>query len=553
MMLRIGNTYLRNIVVVIILAVLLFALVLGPFAGLDWLPPGKQHLDVSNVLYSLSPPVDLFLPIVVLAMLVAGIFITRLIPKHGWLVTAFFILNPFMYSRIMAGQLGVLVGYLLLPIFVYYLLEFFKKGNSSTAIKLALTFTGQVMLQQHFVVLNAIIAIVLFAILQPNKLSWRSVLILVLILVALNAFWLQDLANTVSFTSTITEQQAEFFAPHLTDNVPTIAKIIGMWGFWREGTYLTSYSALPLVLWYALLGVIVGTFLLGYGVMKDRRHANLFFILWAIGVVLAVGISHPLTAPIFNFLFVHVPFFAGFRDSHKFVALVALAYAFLCPVGVLWLAEKVKAQAKRFGKRAAAAAFYAIPALFVAAIILFTYPLIGLWGQVHPTTYPPSYEQTNNYLKEQNLTGYIVYLPYYDYLTYNWTLRASPDGRIANPINKLVEPVVITNPGPWGANTVQTEALGRCIEAKNQSCLEANDVQFVLADHCYADDKHQDYAWLDNNVRNDSCISIYELQNAHRVDRTTHVPLRFIIGTAISVLTLLCIVGYLAYGKNRRR
>ena len=182
-----------------------------------------------------------------------------------------------------------------------------------------------------------------------------------------------------------------------------------------------------------------------------------------------------------------------------------------------------------------------ITIVFVALIILYTYPLIGLWGQVKSTSYPLSYENSNYYLTNNNIEGHIIYLPWQTYLTYNWTLNISSDGRIANPINKVIEPLIITGPDKYGPVSKIQDSVTKCLLNKSIECLENNSVQYVLKDKC-AYFPHN-YSWINESiVHEDSCITIHEINNKNLIDRTIRPPLRFVVGCLISIIALIKLI-----------
>jgi len=263
--------------------------------------------------------------------------------------TAFiFIFSPFMYTRILAGQLGIIIAFLLLPFFLHFLFKFMNTPTNTNAIKVSLAFFVISSFQIHFMILNLIILLLALIFLRKKSITKyiRPTLIIFLLIFLLNTYWLQGFfIEGKNIGLNINKSHKFFFSPKLSQGIPAVAKIIGMWGFWREAAYITPYKTLPIWLWYSLLGMFVVTMLVGYYKKKskeEQKKANFFFILWWLGIILATGISHPYTAPIFDFLFKHVPFFNGFRDSHKFVVFILLAYAYLCPLGIYKIKEWIE-------------------------------------------------------------------------------------------------------------------------------------------------------------------------------------------------------------------
>ncbi len=456
---------------------------LHPFMALDYLMRFKPYialypavifyLPLQTILYLLHLMQYTFQISIFIAMFISFFYIKK-ITKHPWLFTIIYFFNPFIYSRIMVGQLGVIISYLLIPMFIYHM-------KSKSPLKLAMVFTIASVFSIHFFLINAIIYIT-YLITYKKKLNLKIILFILI----LNSYWLIPffIHNPVHH---ITAKDEFFFAPKLSQDIPTAAKITGMWGFWRESAYITTFR--PLWLWYLITSILVILMLTGY--YKTRN--NFYFTLWWIGLIMAVGISHPLTKPFFNFLFTYLPFFKGLRDSHKFVALMALAYAYFIPYAL---------DVKKLWK-------YIITIIFIAMLLTYTYPLIGLHHQIKPITYPKSYFEAGHFL--ENKTG-IIYIPWMDYLTYNWTENRTPDGRIANPVNVIFKNV-IKNPGPWGKQTSLTINITKCLTNRSFKCLKKNKINYIVYDKCFKlTDKF--YGWIKNSteVYSKGCISIFKNQ-----------------------------------------
>ncbi|MFH0876455.1 MAG: hypothetical protein V1859_11045 [archaeon] len=435
----------------------------------------------------------------------------------------------------MTGQFSILIAYLLLPMYIYYLFNYLREDSSpASQLKLSLSFSICGMFAAQVFAINFLIFILAsIYFYQKDEFSIKefvkSTAIIFSLIFLLNAFWLQGLFSSNVFSQIDSSDEA-FYAPKLSENIPASAKIIGMWGFWREAGYITTYKTLPSLLWYALTFMFVLLMLLGFYKNGFKKESKLFFSFWWLGVIFALGISHPYTAIIFNFLFEKIPFFSGFRDSHKFAALIALSYAYLCPYGLAYLKENTKGLLKK-----------AIPIAFIILVLLYTYPLIGFWNQVKSTDYPQSYIDTNDFFKTQNIIGRIIYLPWETYITYNWSANVSSDGRIANPINKLLDPTIITGPEKYGSATDMQNSISECIEKKSIKCLENRSVQYILADSCLQ--VTQQYGWIDAiKAHKDGCITIYKLNNATAINQKANVPLRFAAGILLSITAFLIVI-----------
>lgn len=482
------------------------------------------------VIYSLGLLPYLFSISVLFCFLIVHFYSKKLF-KNPFLSSFLLLFNPFVYSRIISGQIGVLFSYTFLIVSTYYIIKLFREDMSvKNVIKLGLSSTIMCSFQPQTAFLLLIIFIISsFCFWNKIKRVYvKRASLLFILLILLNSFWIQGVLSTNYFDSS-GEADIEFFAPQLSQGVSTTVKIIGGWGFWREVAYLTSYNLFPLWLWYSLTFIFLGLMFIGY-FSTNSKESKLFYFLWWVGLLLAIGASHPFTKPFFDFAFNNIPFFSGFRDSHKFVMLIMLAYARLCPLGLNWIKNKFKLNNKITN------------IALIVFILVYSFPLIGLWNQVKPVNYPSSYDETNQFLLDENITGWLIYLPWEAYLTYDWSVNASSDGRISVPINYLVEPYVIVSPGSWGDQDEFSNNISECLEVQSVSCLENNNVQYVLRDDCTF--YPNNYSWINNTlVHKSDCLTLFELNSSKKVEYD--IPQRFIIGSLISLTTFIVILIYL--------
>ena len=319
----------------------------------------------------------------------------------------------------------------------------------------------------------------------------------------------------------INPNHEDFFKPTLSQNVPAVAKIIGMWGFWREAAHETTYNILPLPVWYLSIAALIFLLIASYHYKKEE-DSKFFYILFWIGLILGTGAAHPLTANLFNYLFNNLPFFNGFRDSHKFTALIALAYAFLIP-------KLTKSNIQRI--------------LIIALILITTLPLITI--PVTNTDYPESYEELNTYLNQQEINGHIIYLPWQQYLSYTWTKDTTSDGRIGVPINEVTNEPVIEGPDEYGGNSGIRLEISNC--KNNKECLKNLGIQYIIKDTCaiYPDN----YEWLTNPEYENDCLKLYNLEGTKQKQS---IPLRFTFSIIISLLTFIYVVKQLLNKKQAK-
>ena len=500
-------------------------------------------VGINQLLFSIS---------ILIAMIISYAYIRKLsklnnLPVSFTLLSALiFFFNPFIYSRIMVGQIGVIISYLLIPMSIFYIIKLFQSQfEIKDVIKTVISITIAGSFSIHFIALNVIILLTasFWFYFYRQKLSitpyFKGIIILFILLILLNALWLQGLFSNSSIFSVIDSSHESFFAPKLSQDIPAVAKVMGMWGFWREGGYITSYRSMPIPLWYISAIILVALMLIGYYSTNKDKTSKFFFSLWWVGLILATGISHPYTSPIFDFLFKHLPLFNGFRDSHKFVSFIALSYAYLIPIGLISLKQKLKIKITSIT--------YLLLILF---IITYTFPLININSQIFPANYPDSYIKVNEYLKTQPENNYAIYLPWQGYLTYDWSLKTSSDGRISVPINQIVERNIVQGEDVWGSENTLIREIGKCLDTQNTKCLENAGVRYVLKDKCAF--YPESYGWL-NSIKayETKCLDVYQLDNK-QVNISKKIPGRFIFGLIISLFTFAGMVLVLAQKSSKK-
>ncbi|MFA5382548.1 MAG: hypothetical protein WC356_05230 [Candidatus Micrarchaeia archaeon] len=466
------------------------------------------------------------------------------------------VFNPFVYERIMMGQWGVVASTLLMPIFIYYMFKYFKEPNNHNLIWLVIGFMASSVHQLHFFVINLGILFLYILILLfkerfkqiPSITILKNTIKVLGILFLINLYWVlpyiftQLQTQNTGIIGAIDESDMLFFAPK-TSVVNSLINTAGMYGSWRENSIILAKNILPLPVWLGIL--IIFIFLMIRGFLTDPKKPEniLFILLFIIGLIFAVGMASQYTAPIFEWFFDNVPFFKGFRDSNKFVSLIVISYAILGAKGLKSIIDENKDRIHNLKLRKAFGPILVL--IMLSLIIIYNFPQIGLWGQLHPISYPESYSELNTYLKNIDETGHVMYLPLGTYFTYNWSKPAGLDGRIGNPINRVVEKFIITgsNEQDYGAkNELQTN-LEVCLKNKNISCLEEQGIQYIILDDCaHFPDKYQ---WIRDNLNKthkDGCTEVYKTNTIVKVDKDLEIPLSFIIGSIISIITLLYLI-----------
>lgn len=485
---------------------------------------------------------------ILISILVSYYYISKITEGNNrFLFALIFFFNPFIYSRIMIGQLGITMAYLLMPLFLFYLFEMFNKEfeyKSIAKVVLAMTLIGA--MTPHFFIINFIMFIIgsFWFYFYRNNFNLKKYLkvlgIFVLLLLLMNLYWIQGMFAG-GILEEIDESHESFFAPKTSEGIPAITKVIGMYGFWRESAYDRSYDLMPIWIWYLIIFSLVLIMIIGYYSSKDNKRSNFFYTLFWIGLILGVGVSHQYTGRIFEQLFENLPFFNGFRDSHKFVSFIALAYAYFLPQAVNSI-NRLNNQNKKILK------ILMITGL-IALILGLNFTMINLNGQVRNTEYPSDYFEANEFLNNQEINGKMIYLPWEGYLTYSWSRNVSYDGRIGVFLNGIIEKGVATGPDRYGGNQGFRLDISECLDKKDSDCLKEKGVEYLIHDSCAI--YPENYTWLKDkqSVFQNECLEIYNLGGK---SEDTKVPLRFLVSLLLSITTLGYLLSVLVNRKHHR-
>lgn len=350
--------------------------------------------------------------------------------------------NPWVFNRIYAGHLTLLLGYALLPFAVRSALGAAERGPAGV-LGPVLWWAVLTALSPHYAWIFGLVLVAAagVSVVAGGTGAWRAL--------ARAAGWLAASIGAFVLTS------AYVLLPHRATELPTTVgstslalyrttgdphlglfpNVLGLYGFWRLGPgprlpkqVVTGW---PLVLAALLVVVVVGfaTELRRRGDPARRRLAWLLVVVGVAGYLLALGDQGP-TGPAFRWAYDHVPFFALMREPQKFLALLALADA----VGFAWGVERLFAQDAATAPAAATTTgvadrgatggapggagsrrmALAATAVGIALPLAYTPTLFdGLAGQIGPSTLPPAYQQADRLMGDG--PGRVLFVPWHLY------------------------------------------------------------------------------------------------------------------------------------------
>ena len=345
-------------------------------------------------------------------------------PLAAIAATLLFVVNPFVYERMLAGQIYLVLGYALLPLFLSLLLS--KSEDVAAPIVAGLLFALLMGLSPHFVFLGGLLLIVAVGISLgrgERRRALRRAGVTLLVTVLASLYWLIPIATQASDLGRVTGTDLETFRTVPDPAFGLAANVAGLYGFWRAGPPLPKES---LPAWPLLLAVILIVVGIGARDAGSDGHGKVAKILIVVGVsafILALGAQGP-TASFFRFLFEHVPGFRIMREPQKFDVLLALGYAGLFGLGAHAL---VKASTQRTARAVVVVVILAVPCAYTFRM------LWGFGGYARPSSFPTSWTEADALMG--NGPGKVLALPGDQYLSFPWTQQRA----VASPVQSFFE------------------------------------------------------------------------------------------------------------------
>jgi hypothetical protein len=337
--------------------------------------------------------------------------------------------NPFVYTRMLMGQWGLLLGYALIPVALSSMLKTVKEPAAGRCARTALWLAGIAILSLHMGTI-ALLACVLAGIFQlatrrfhgSRRTGSKAAIALpavLLLFLLLGAMWIIP-ASRGDVAASFDKTDLKVFETRSTSSVGVALSVVGMYGYWK--TQIDSVMPRGWVpLWPVIAIGLVFLSLFGFWSYRhDPKRRPLVWALLVLGVAgffLALGARAPLTGPLFSFVYNHVPAFRLFREPQKFVALLALPYAILGGLGVeRLLTRRSRKPGQQDGWRRA------LPVLLILLVLFYSFRMFGgLWGEARAVSYPKSWYQAKQVLESDNGDWNVLYLPSYWYMRFDFT------------------------------------------------------------------------------------------------------------------------------------
>ncbi len=463
--------------------------------------------------------------------------------------------NPFVYARMLAGAWGLLFAYSLSPLaflsFVLLMSAVTRRTMFINAARSALIFTTLAVFDIHTFVLMTGLSALFFVVLcfyagrgkfvAHISRAGTSVILIITMLFLLNFFWLYSAgASTDNILGSFTFLDAIAFASTPTVFGNTMFSIASMYGFFRTG-YLYPVSIFPslIFIFFIFLSLSIFGLISYYGTTKAPVAITLA-IAAVFSVLFATGISSPLTAGLYTFLYDNVPLFNGFREPQKFVALLVFAYSFLGGLGILqlqsYLAGNGKALLPESSRKYLVAAITVIIAVSLVSPFVYSYMEVNSFnGQLTNAQYPSSWYRAQS-IMDSNTSDYsVLVFPWHGYMYYNWS-----GTRFASPFNSFFRQNLIfggrnTYVGGEGSQQLFSPLIFSILSNRNRithlgNILSVMDVKYVFlsksADYWnYSFLYHQsDMRLIENTTACSLFLNLHPVSRAYIVHRVAAVP-----------------------------
>lgn len=480
-------------------------------ASLSSLAPFEALLHILNWVI----PSQLIEKATLLAILAgAGLGMHRLVPAKDPLARfaagILYMINPFTYGRLMAGQYLVLAGYALMPWFVSALVRFVRRPELRTAWPVGAWGLAVALTSLHYLGFAALAAALALALglwrarRRPRErvrlAAWGA-----------GGALLAAVSAVVLAPHQIAGFDERYFLSFRTAADPTFGQVfntLGLYGFWaeRDAQYLLPKAAVSG--WWLLAGAVLALAVLGAwkNWRRDRLLTALMLALGAAGIIFAQGVMGGPFAPLNHFLLENLPLARGYREAGKFVGLIALAVSYLFGLGAAWLIDR------KWAPQWTAGLLIALPLAYTPTM------LWGAAGQLRAVSYPADWTAFNRTLTSEHSQGKVLFLPWHLYMKFNFAGRI-----IANPAPHFFSRATLagdnaeiglvedrsTNPK---TSWVQSDILApaRTNVAAN---LRARGFEYVVL---AKEVDYKDYSWLDSTpglklVSNTQTLRVYKL------------------------------------------
>ncbi|WP_042665093.1 hypothetical protein [Haloferax sp. ATB1] len=454
------SLYIRGVLVFSAIALLVFAPLFGSgyILSLDlvW-APGMSHvqhlIEIKGPLYygrfpfvflldtlGVVVPLDVLEKLVLMSVIVisglAGIHSTPAQTHTSKFATGLiYAVNPFVYTRFLAGHWYLLLSYAVLPLAIRAYYQYLS-GEVEQPYRALLWGTLVSVFDPHGTVLLAFIGGIFTVVhgfhseLEQNLSTVKRVGFYCVGFVLLNSYWILPVVTNLTGGNgtlsaySIADLTAFSAYPTIDENI--LLSVMMLYGFWRPG-YLTTTSVLPTPLVFGLFTLLLALLLYGVFISDDKSWRDGLFVSAICCFILAMGATGPVTGPVVTKLFETVPGLLAMRDTQKFSIGLCLAYAWFSGVALDELIRDSPINVPSVSRDSSLRVGLSL--VILVATLSYSLPMLnGFHGQLSPTEYPDSWNVLNERLTDDPTPSRVLVFPWHQYMMFSFT-----DRTIANP------------------------------------------------------------------------------------------------------------------------
>lgn len=443
-----------------------------------------------------------------------------------------YIFNPFFYTRFITGQWLVLCGYVVLPWVVYFFWQMLEKPNRKSLIAFIISSCAISFTSVHTIAFVLILSFCLTLVhgIQNCKQKLAYISLAMVIFLSVNSIWLiPTILGRTSIATTVaqvTTSQFKAFSPKPTIGNVELSTLL-LEGFWADDQQQYLLPSSVVFIWVPATALLFLIIILGIItiIQKKDKLGIALLLCGLIGWLLSMGLASPLSADITTILRNTIPFYSGYRDTHKWLMLTALAYSYSSVFGLSSIRDILdKKNVFQHSKNHPPQTTHHLLIVLTCLLPLFyCAPLLwGLSGQLRSADYPTGWYSTQSYLEETHAQTVIVF-PWHMYLPLSFTGRTT-----ANPARHFFTTDVImgNNPEIQGlANTKKTELENiinyKIIPNKKIGIAELETLSEFHVTHVMLlkEADWEKYAWLDAEP-NLTVVNDNESIRLYRVEQT---------------------------------
>jgi len=302
--------------------------------------------------------------------------------------TTLFILRQYL------GHSSVAFIVALAPLILYLFLLALEKNKTRQWLVFILTYWVGLCYEPRIMYIVTIVLGIYFLFFGISSLKkvWAKILVSIVLLIGLSAFWILPIALG-GFSEVIGDVAGRVL---FGNAYYSILRSLSLFHSWWTGAQPLIFSLQPIPWYFWLVPAFTILFFLFRPDKENKKIIAFFGVVWLLGLFLTKQAGAPFPDA-FQWLRENIPGFLIFRSGSKFWFVLSLGYMGLLSFGLLWLK-------KRWGSRFSRLAFAGIAAVIIILSLWNLKPLImgEFGGMFAEREIPKDYLIFKEYLMQQN-------------------------------------------------------------------------------------------------------------------------------------------------------